>query len=79
MEKNFTSEQTAIELNKLMSIAGDAALSADLRSRAIKSLGNIGSHDALLCLLELVADDRNSTKERELALKEAQSIVKRGR
>lgn len=79
MEQNHTSEQQASELNKLMAIASDAQLSADLRSRAIKSMGSIGSHDALLCLLEIVANDGNSTREREMALKQALSIVKRGR
>lgn len=79
MEKNYTSEQQASELNKLMAIASDAQLSADIRSRAIKSMGSMGSHDALLCLLEIVANDANSTREREMALKQARSIVKRGR
>jgi HEAT repeat protein len=79
MAEKHASEQTTSELNKLMQIASDSDLSADIRSRAIKSMGSIGSHDALLYLLEIVANDGLSTKERELALKQAQSIVKRGR
>lgn len=79
MAERHASEQTTSELNKLMQIASDSELSADIRSKAIKSMGLIGSHDALLYLLEIVANDSLSTKERELALKQAQSIVKRGR
>ena len=79
MDQDYSSRQQGSELNKLMAIAGDSQLSADIRTRAIKSLGGIGSHDALLCLLEIVANDQNSIGERELALKQARSIVKRGR
>ena len=79
MTDNYASQQSTNELNKLMTIASDTEMSADIRMRVIKSIGSIGSHDALLCLLEIVANDRISTKERELALKQAQAIVKRGR
>ncbi len=79
MTDNYASQQSTNELNKLMAIASDAEMSADIRARVIKSIGAIGSHDALLCLLEIVANDRLSTKERELALKQAHNIVKRGR
>ena len=79
MTDNYASQQSTNELNKLMTIASDTEMSADIRMRVIKSIGSIGSHDALLCLLEIVANDRISTKERELALKQAHTIVKRGR
>jgi HEAT repeat protein len=64
------------ELKKLASITSDLEFSADLRTQAIEQLGSIGSHEALLVLLEIVANDRLTTKERELALERAKKIVK---
>jgi HEAT repeat protein len=64
------------ELKKLASITSDLEFSADLRTQAIEQLGSIGSHEALLVLLEIVANDRLTTKERELALERARKIVK---
>ena len=66
------------ELKKLVTIASDLELSEELRAQAIKLLGNIGSHTALLTLLELVRNDRLSKKERDLALKQARQIIKAG-
>jgi HEAT repeat protein len=64
------------ELKKLASITSDLEFSADLRTQAIEQLGSIGSHEALLVLLQIVANDRLTTKERELALERAKKIVK---
>lgn len=64
------------ELKKLASITSDLEFTSDLRTQAIEQLGTIGSHDALLILLEIVANDRLTTKERELALERAKKIVK---
>jgi HEAT repeat protein len=64
------------ELKKLAAITSDLEFTSDLRTQAIEQLGTIGSHDALLILLEIVANDRLTTKERELALERAKKIVK---
>ena len=73
------SEQIASELQKLHNIAVDMDLSGDLRINAVKSIGSIGTHDALLTLLDLVANEKLNTDERELALKQAKNIVKASR
>ena len=67
------------ELKKLAAIAADLELSAVLRIKAIESVGRIGTHEALLVLLELAARDDLINKERELALKQAREIIKSGR
>jgi len=73
------SEQITSELQKLAAIATDMDLSKDIRNNAVKSIGAIGTHEALLFLLELVANDNLTTDERELALKQAKNIVKASR
>ena len=70
------SEQVINELKKLSNIATDMDLSGNLRTNAIKSMGSIGTHEALLALLELVANEKLNPNERELALKQAQKIIK---
>ena len=67
------------ELKKLATIAADLELSADLRTKAIELLGNIGTHDALLILLDLAANKELIKEERDLALKYAREIIKSGR
>jgi HEAT repeat protein len=64
------------ELKKLAEIATDFGLSADLRKKATEQLGNIGTHEALLILLELAANTELSRNEREFALKQARDIIK---
>jgi HEAT repeat protein len=71
-------EERPDELKKLASITSDLEFTSDLRTQAIEQLGTIGSHEALLILLEIVANDRLTTKERELALERAKKIVKSG-
>jgi len=67
------------ELKKLSTIATDLELSAELRTKAIELLGNIGTHDALLALLGLAANEKLIKEERDLALKHAREIIKSGR
>jgi HEAT repeat protein len=69
-------EEQSDELKKLASITSDLEFTSDLRTQAIEQLGTIGSHEALLILLQIVANDRLTTKERELALERAKKIVK---
>ena len=66
------------ELKKLLAIATDLGLSAELRIKSIEIMGNMGSHEALLALLDLAANQDLIPQERELALKRASEIIKSG-
>ncbi len=70
------SEQSE-ELTKLVAIAADMKLAAELRKKAIEQLGVISTHDALLTLLELAANESLITKERDFALKKAREVIKK--
>ena len=73
------SETEHDQLKKLAAIAADLDIAAELRSKAIEQLGKVGTHEALLVLLELAANDRLIRVERVLALKQATEIVKSSR
>ena len=66
------------ELEKLANIATDMQLDAKMRAQAIKVLGDMCTHDSLLVLLQLAANDKNPIEDRDLALKKAREIVKKG-
>ena len=66
------------ELTKLVTIATDLQLAAELRSKAIEQMGSLGTHEALLALLDLAANVGLVRTERELALKYAREIIKSG-
>ena len=66
------------DLKKLVAVANDLGLFAELRTKAIKLIGNVSTHEALLALLSLAANEQLTKKERELALKHAREIVKTG-
>ena len=67
------------ELKKLATIAADLGLSAELRLKSIELIGSIGTHDALLILLDLAANKELIKEERDFALKYAREIIKSGR
>lgn len=67
------------EIKKLADIAADQELSADLRTKAMEQLGNIGTHETLLILLELAANQQLAAEERDFALQEAREIIRAGR
>ena len=67
------------ELKKLASIATDLQLAGKMRVQAINLLGDMATHESLLVLLNLVANDKLNIDERELAIKRAREIVKKGR
>ena len=73
------SEQITNEIRKLAAIATDMDLSSNIRTGAVKSIGAIGTRESLLALLELVANEKLNTDERELALKQAKKIVRAAR
>ena len=68
----------ANEVQKLADIAADRELPADLRTKATEQLGNIGTHEALLALLNIVANQDLASEEREAALQEAREIIRAG-
>ena len=67
------------ELKKLANIATDMQLAAKMRIQAINLLGDMATHESLLVLLNLVANDKLNIDERDLAIKRAREIVKKGR
>lgn len=69
-------EPMITELRKLSAIATDMALSSKLRQDAIKSIGQVGTHDALLALLELAACENSHAGDRKLALKQAEKLIR---
>ncbi len=73
------SQQIINELKKLTAIAADMGHPVKLRTDAIKLIGSIGTHEALLALLDLAANKKLSPDERDLTLKQARGIIKSGR
>ncbi len=63
-------------LQKLTAIATDLKISRELRFQAIAQLGTIGSHTALVALLDLVANEAFTWEERMLALRQAEKILR---
>ena len=70
--------EQANQLKKLATIATDLELSVELRVKAIELLANIGTHEALVVLLDLAANENLIKEERSLALKYAKVIIKSG-
>jgi len=67
------------DLKKLVAVATDLGLPVNVRTNTIKFIGNISTHEALLALLELAANEKLTRGERTLALKHAMGMVKAGR
>ena len=68
--------EQATELERLATIAADLELSGEMRLKAIELLGRIGTREALLALLELVAREELATEERDFALRQARRIIR---
>jgi hypothetical protein len=76
----YSEERTKLdELKKLANIATDMQLAGKMRVQAINLLGDMATHESLLVLLNLVANDKLNIDERDLAIKRAREIVKKGR
>ena len=69
----------ASELKKLVTIASDMQIPADLRTKSIEMIGNIGSQEALRALLDLAANIALPKDERDQALKHSRDIIRGGR
>ncbi len=65
------------ELKRLAEIAADMKLPADLRRKAIEQVGAISTHQALLALLDIAANENLINKDRDLALKLAREVIKK--
>ena len=79
MSQNADEPQVMDELRKLATIATDMQMASKMRSHAIDQLGQMASHESLLILLNLAANDKLNIDERDLALKRAREIVRKGR
>ena len=79
MSENPEEETKNDELKKLANIATDLGLAGKMRTQAIDQLGEMSSHEALLVLLNLAANDKLNVDERERALKRAREIIKKER
>jgi len=79
MSENTEEVQKTDELKKLATIATDMELAGKMRIQAVDQLGEIATHEALLVLLSLAANDKLNIDERDRALKRAREIVKKGR
>ena len=67
------------ELKKLGAIVSDMEIAPKLRAQAIDLLGEMGSHESLLVLLSIAGNDKLGVDDRDLALKRAREIIKKGR
>ena len=63
-------------LQKLVAIATDLKISSELRAQAITQLGGIGTHAALVALLDMVANEALTWEERMFALNQAEKVLK---
>ncbi len=68
----------ADEVKKLVGIATDLELTAEMRIKAIESIGNIGTHEALLALLNMAGNEALLKDERDRAVKHARGLIKAG-
>ncbi len=66
------------EVKKLITIASDLELASEVRTKAIEAVGNVSTHEALLALLGLAANEALFKEERELAIKHARKLIKSG-
>lgn len=66
------------ELKDLVAAATNLNFPLKLRTEATGSIGAMGTHEALLALLEMAGNDQLSKKERELIIKLASNLIKAG-
>jgi hypothetical protein len=65
------------ELKRLSEIAADMKLPSDIRRKAIEQIGASYTHEALLVLLDIAANENLVNKDRDLALKQAREVIKK--
>ncbi|OGN89148.1 MAG: hypothetical protein A2158_01155 [Chloroflexi bacterium RBG_13_46_14] len=71
-------DERSEELRDLVTAANNLNFPMKLRTDAVESIGRIGTHEALLALLDMAGNDQLSKKERELIIKLASNLIKSG-
>lgn len=66
------------QLKKLNTIATDLELPIELRIKAMQLIGKMGTHEALVTLLEMASNEKLTPEERDLALQQSREIIKSG-
>ena len=79
MSENLEDLNPDGELKKLSDLATDMQMDKKIRSQAISQLAEMDSHESLQILLHLAGNDKLPTDERDLAVKKARDLVKKGR
>ncbi len=77
MGKNNMAEHPS-ELKSVAAVATNLELPSKLRIDALEAIGRIGTHEALLALLDIAGNDKLIRQEREIAIKQAREIIKSG-
>jgi hypothetical protein len=77
VSENEDSVMIPEDLKKLAKIATDMQMHAKMRDQAVNQMADIGSHEALLVLLNMAANDRLNKELRDLAVRKARDIIKR--
>ena len=65
------------DLKKLAKIATDMQMHSKMRDQAVNQIADIGSHEALLVLLNMAANENLNKELRDLAVKKARDIIKK--
>jgi hypothetical protein len=65
------------ELKKMAKIATDMQIPAKMRDHAVEQIAAIGTHEALLVLLNMAANDRLNKELRDLSVRKARDIIKK--
>ena len=71
-------DERSDELRDLVAAATNLNFPGKLRTDAVESISRMGTHEALLALLEMAGNDQLSKKERELIIKLASNLIKAG-
>ena len=71
-------DERSDELRDLVAAATNLNFPVKLRTDAVESIGRMGTHEALLALLDMAGNDQPSKKERELIIKLASNLIKAG-
>jgi hypothetical protein len=77
VSENEDSVMIPEELKKMAKIATDMQIPAKMRDHAVEQIGSIGSHEALLVLLNMAANEHLNKELRDLAVRKARDIIKK--
>ena len=77
VSENEDSVMIPEDLKKLAKIATDMQMHSKMRDQAVTQIADIGSHEALLVLLNMAANENLNKELRDLALKKSRDIIKK--